>query len=57
MYGSCDNCTKVSTKPRLTKRAKHEIQSSSIFSYDSSEEIDDDANDSYYIKEEKIKSI
>lgn len=55
MYGSCDNCTKVSTKPRLTKRAKHEIQSSSIFSYDSSEEIDDDANDSYYIKEEKIK--
>ena len=43
------------TKPRVAKRAKHEVQSRSDYSYDSNEEINDDANDSYYTKEEKPK--
>jgi hypothetical protein len=46
----------VRTKPRNSKRAEHEVDSSSDSSYDSNEETDGDANDSYYAKEEKQKN-
>ena len=37
MYESRNNRTKVRTKPRVTKRAKYEVESSSDDSYDSDE--------------------
>ena len=55
-YGSRDNRTKMITKPRNSKRAEHEVDSSSDSSYNSNEETDGDANDSYYTKEEKQKN-
>ena len=55
-YGSRDNRTKMITKPRNSKRAEHKIDSSSDSSYNSNEETDGDANDSYYTKEEKQKN-
>ena len=45
-YESRDNRTKVGTKPRNSKRAEHEVDSSSNYFYDSN----GDANDSYYAK-------
>ena len=43
------------TKPRVIKHTDREVQSNNDSSYDSDEETDDDANDSYYTKEEKPK--
>lgn len=37
MYESRNNRTKVRTKPRVTKHAKYEVESSSDDSYDSDE--------------------
>ena len=43
------------TKPRVVKRIEHKVQADSDSSYNSDEKTDDNANDSYYTKEEKPK--